>query len=531
MQNFLRSLMVLAAFVLTAQADEMSTNRVDFNKVEINGHPARLILITSMSPTLIFDPGAKRLGLKGTGMSDPVELAAGGRSVTAPVPVLGNPIERLPWIYRQLIIIAHPILYHEFKNLYAQMTVALEGILAWPEVRNNILVFDSDHRVIRRVEQLPPETAGWLKLKIVPDRCLLLEAPMTNGAKGVIWVDTADTRGVLMPPAPWKEWTASHPDATVASHKLMGLPLFITSHHEAWADEVQLGPLALRDVTIQDMPEKDESRLLEDTPSVKVAWTMGVSALMRLDMVVDANNGWAYLHPKPPVAMNKTRGVRNWTVADNVRLGSDMLFVYSGEYKWTTNDFTGAAGEFTRALELNPRNYDAYSDRGAMRQIQGDDYNAVADYDKAIALKPGYSEWERLWRQALLWRLDRLPQDDSKTAKAPDAVALKPVVVYGERPKGLAGCTEGWTKTLGQFLVGRLDEDALLEAAKTSKGDSVSDQKALAYYYIGMMRLSKGDKAGARGWFQKCKSAGMKDDNEYYYAVAELKRLETPPPE
>jgi len=37
------------------------------------------------------------------------------------------------------------------------------------------------------------------------------------------------------------------------------------------------------------------------------------------------------------------------------------------------------------------------------------------------------------------------------------------------------------------------------------KGDSdtVPDQKAQSCYYIGMMRLSKGDKAGAREWLKK----------------------------
>ena len=76
-----------------------------------------------------------------------------------------------------------------------------------------------------------------------------------------------------------------------------------------------------------------------------------------------------------------------------------------------------------------------------------------------------------------------------------------------------------------------MDEKELLAAARKSGGNStVSEQKALAYYYIGMMRLRKGDKTGAREWFQKCKNAGMKEFVEYQFAVAELSRLDVAAP-
>jgi hypothetical protein len=44
-----------------------------------------------------------------------------------------------------------------------------------------------------------------------------------------------------------------------------------------------------------------------------------------------------------------------------------------------------------------------------------------------------------------------------------------------------------------------------------------------------MRHLSHGDQAGARAWLQKCKDAGQKGDDEYYFAVSELKRLSEPP--
>jgi lipoprotein NlpI len=239
-------------------------------------------------------------------------------------------------------------------------------------------------------------------------------------------------------------------------------------------------------------------------------------------LVVDAKNGFAYVHPKPPpgppypgverlaarqVMTNPPVTGGNWTVADDVRLSPDNLFLISGNSKRNKDNWAGALADFNRALEISPNNADAYSRRGVARQIEGDFSGALSDYDKFIALKPDASDWERLYRQTLLWRLGRAPEDFSKS---------------------LAGCKDGWTKTLALFLAEKLDEKALLAAAEKSDGEPVPQQRALASYYIGVMRLSKGDKAGARDSFRKCRAAGMKGDDEYHFAVAELRRLSRP---
>jgi tetratricopeptide (TPR) repeat protein len=391
--------------------------------------------------------------------------------------------------------------------------IPVDGVVGWPEIRDNILVFDSAKRTIRRVEQLPPETSGWLKLKVVPDDYLLLELPLPDGETGTLGLDTLEggSTAVLMSEAPWKEWKAAH-------------------SHPSRAEEIKLGPLTLTDVKVKEMSAREANDLLDETPAVKSVWMLGLSALMRLDLVVDAKNGWAYLNPKPP--LNKTNAppeAGEWKVADNVRVSNDNFFVYSGTYKWYIHDYTGAEADYNHALELNPRNADAYSGCGTIRQVLGDFTNAVSNYDKVIALRPNNSAWERLYRQTLLWRLGRPPQEEeAKPAvveiKSPEpAIALEPVVVQGARPR----TKERWVKTLALFQRGDLDEKELLAAAKRHDGsESVSSQKAEAYYYIGMMRLSKGDQAGAREWLKKCRSAGMKDSSEYYFAVAELARME-----
>jgi tetratricopeptide (TPR) repeat protein len=537
-RTLFRALLSATVFATTARAGDsapnLSTNFVDVSSVEIDAKPARMIFMSSLSITLLMDEGAQRLGVKGNEISRPTPVTAGGQTFKVPFIIFENPLKQIPWHIRLLANVTHPILYHQFKNLLKEVSTGLEGVLGWPEVRDNILVFDAEQRTIRRVEQLPPETSGWLKLRIVPARNLILELPMPNGKTNALFVDTGDSRSVIVPSAAWNEWRAAHPRALVKSHKAIGLPLFITTRHTALAEEISMGPITLTNVAIADAEGSDDVR---EMPNADASWGLGMNALTRLDLVVDGKNGWAYLHPKPkpsaalPAAASQTSN-GNWTVASNVRLSQDNFFVYTGEIRWTRSGFTNAEADFNRALKLNPNNADAYSDRGAIREILGDFAGATADYDKVIELRPGYSQNERIYRHSLLWRLAASPKEEERTdsaeeIKSTSPVELNPVVVYGTAPDGVPGCDTGWEKTIGQFLVGKLAEKDFLAVAKKS-GDN--EKKARAYYFIGIKHLSKGDQAGARVWFQKCQGIGTKDDNEYYFAVAELKRLGKPEP-
>ena len=543
MKTLFRSLLATMALVTRAWSIDFSTNFVDY-KVLVNGHPARMIFVSSLGASLVLEEGANRLKLKGNPFSALTQVESGGKEFSAPILIFQDPLRNVPWVVRQLAKISHPILYHQFKRLYDQITKSMEGVVGWPEVRNNILVFDSDQRVIRRVEQLPPETAHWLKLRVLPGGSLSLEVPLAGGKKGIIYIDTADNRSIMLAPPQWKEWTQAHPAANLVSRKVWGLPLIISTEHEALADKVEIGPLTVTDAPIEDMDGDAASRLRDEIPGLAAVWSLGMGALGRIDLIVDGKNGWAYAHPKmplptaPPVVGKKSKKgaalppAGNWKVADNVELEADGFFQREGEYKWGMEDFKGALADFDRTLEINPRNSDAWSDRGAVKEYEGDFTEAVSNYDKVIELQPDYSEWERLYRHALLWRvLAGPPAETDLAAKAgqpsPAAATLKPVEVVGVRPEGVPGVEYGWPKKLGQFLVGRIDENALLEAAKKS-GDA-DEKKALAYYYIGMRRLSLGDPAGARVWLGKCQHAGQKGDDEYYFAVSELKRLSEPP--
>ena len=65
--------------------------------------------------------------------------------------------------------------------------------------------------------------------------------------------------------------------------------------------------------------------------------------------------------------------------------------VQSGETKSKAGDRGGATAEYARAIKLDPKNSDAYNNRGSEKQDAGDLDGAMADYNHAIEANPNAS--------------------------------------------------------------------------------------------------------------------------------------------
>jgi tetratricopeptide (TPR) repeat protein len=447
-------------------------------------------------------------------MSEPAHVTVGAQKFTSPLPVFTlPPSSRLPSATME------------------------DGVIGWPEVRDNILVFDAAHHTVRSVARLPKETDGWLKLKVLPHSTLLLETPLSDGKRGVLLVDTGAPQGVQLSPAQWQETKAAHPDEPLVTMNHSNWSIGPFAAQALWADEIKLGALTLKCVPVENMPPSETAWLNQADPGAEVAGVIGLRALAHLDLVVDGRNGLAYARPRPPARIG------NWSVAENVRLNCDSLFVRSGIANCSAGKFVSAIADYTRAIEINPRNFDAYANRalarleegdagGAMaddnhalelnptssaghaaralaRQIQGDFPGALADCDKVIELNRGNSANAQLHRQTLLCRLGRPPGDFATT---------------------VADWHNGWTKTLGLFVADQLDETALLAAAENNEAVPPSGPQCEAFYYIGMKRLCGGDNPGAKQFFQKAAATGLRQYVEYQLAAAELARLDTAAP-
>lgn len=344
--------------------------RVIFPQATINGKSAGLILDTGASSALFTDAGATRLGVKialpaglssiklpdntGLALSEPVRLAVGGETYTAP-----------------LLVSAY--------NMAAD--VPIDGSIGWPEVRDNILVFDPTARTVRCMEKLPPETAGWLKLKITPNNVLVLETTLANGQTGEIAVDTGADYGVALAPEQWQEWRAAHPKATINADSGFMTSIGSWKAESAFANDVKLGTLTLTAVPVR------EANQAEVGTSGNYVGSLGLRALARMDLVLDGKNDVAYARPRPvldnPSALN-----RDWIVASSIPLKFDGLLVISGQAKSARGDYVGALADINQALVINPNNVGALRYRATSKNNNHDFAGAIADYSRALELDP-----------------------------------------------------------------------------------------------------------------------------------------------
>ena len=62
-----------------------------------------------------------------------------------------------------------------------------------------------------------------------------------------------------------------------------------------------------------------------------------------------------------------------------------------GNGRGAKGDLEGAIGDYTKAIEIDPRYVGAYNSRGLARGAKGDLEGAIADYSKVIEIDPRYA--------------------------------------------------------------------------------------------------------------------------------------------
>jgi tetratricopeptide (TPR) repeat protein len=503
---------------------EGQSGRILFPTATLNGQPAHFILDTGSGVTMLSEQAASHFGLKSSALPP-------GYTVQT-------------WNAKEALLLSNPTrLTFASDEFFTPLPIQtgekpdsekIDGVVGWPELSDDLLLFDGPKRTVSAIAAVPPDAAAWLKLKVRPGSLLILEMPLPNGDPNWIYVDTGSPFGVGFGPAHWSDWWKTNPQTPVFA----GL---IGSTHgaETWADHLSIGNLTLTQVPVFE----------ENAPGLwskddEPAAILGLGALARMTMIVDRSNNLAYLQPAPrdhaPPA-GKLVAAGNWTVAANVRLTMGPLrifstggqamaafldsdypaaiagftslidhesdnpdaYCYRGYARLAQNDLLGALADFNQTIALDPSNAEAYHRRAATEQIEGDFSHALADYNKAIALKPDDSYRSRLLRQLLLLRLG-LPT--------------------GEFSQTIAGWKDDWRKALGRFVTGTLEQSDFL--AQITKSGDPSGQQLEAYYFAGAMRLLHGDPVEARAFWERCLATKATVSLEYHpLAKAELARL------
>jgi len=176
-----------------------------------------------------------------------------------------------------------------------------------------------------------------------------------------------------------------------------------------------------------------------------------------------------------------------------------------GHVYYFTGDLDGAGKQLDRALALDPNLPFAYFIRGLVRHAQGHTADATADFRKSLGLNfPDAAFWVYLCETE-----DGLHEAARKDLT--DALA-KPQIF---KP-------DDFTTALGNFLLGRLPQDALVAKATASAADLRQDYTCAAWYYAGAVARINSDVAGARDDFTKATATDAKGSEEYVEASREM---------
>ena len=574
--------MAIGAILMAGCANDHPSTRIMFKDATVNGMPERLILDTGSSYMLIFDDSAKHAGMDvflhaspdvddkfrtmTMALAKPTIINLGGEENRVQ-PLMGN-------LSRSVIMVAAD-------------GARIDGLISWPEVRDNILIFDGTEHKISSVKTLPAGgLEGWIRMPIGYEDQLTLKPLMPNGQFGTVLVDTGAYFGVALPPEQWNKWRAAHPNAPSGSVSYMTPGEFgVQAAEEAWADEIQLGTLTLTDVPVHEANESE----MKAGPSY--AGTLGLYALARLDLVLDGKDNVAFVRtrPKPgPFYPGITRpGVdqdpsggplgHDWMIEGPVTINPKHIRQFAGEIlmseavaKLTKDDHAGAMEELQQAIDFNDKNDDVFLVRGTLEMKDHDTTRGLADINHALELNPdnvlayqARAQYELIHNEpadaivdctkAIFRDVNYMPAYELRgVAKQiqndiPGAISdfAQTCVLYpyaefpqlyrevlqrwtGTPPRDLtdyiAYWSDAWPKAIGSYLSGHLSETALLALAGSSH--DAAEQTCQAYYFIGFAHLLNHDPAGARECWQKCVDTQQTELNEYAFAQTLLKAMD-----
>ena len=101
----------------------------------------------------------------------------------------------------------------------------------------------------------------------------------------------------------------------------------------------------------------------------------------------------------------------------------ETWFLFFRNSKDAIQDYYGAIADYTKAIEINPNDGDAYYNRGASKGDIEDYYGAIADFTKAIDINPNDngSYWNRSIAKERIGDIEGACADAKKSVSLGDA--------------------------------------------------------------------------------------------------------------
>jgi Trypsin-like serine proteases, typically periplasmic, contain C-terminal PDZ domain len=175
-----------------------------------------------------------------------------------------------------------------------------DGFIGWNFIGERVLQIDAIHKKIAFLSEVPKKATQWNRLRVFTKfHRLDVELPSAEGTNGVVCIDTGWQGGLELPESDWRRWKSSHPQSPTTLQAVYFPADGFGTPEQAWSDEIAVGPIVLNGVPIEQSPP---GRAKEIGPQYR--GSLGLTALKRMDFIVDAKNGWAYFRPittPPPV--------------------------------------------------------------------------------------------------------------------------------------------------------------------------------------------------------------------------------------
>ena len=258
------------------------------------------------------------------------------------------------------------------------------------------------------------------------------------------------------------------------------------------------------------------------------------------------------LKPEDPFVYN-LRGVAYFHVGDYdaaiadfdavLERDPDFLPAYNnrGNAYLLKREMERAIADFDAAIERNPRYANAYNNRGNAHRGLGDYDKAFADYVQALEIDSDFAE---AWRNLAIAKF--FAEDFTDAVDALDQVLAGSDADHGIDPalwralaqlrlgqdvkpglrKALAGQDLSvWPGPLARYLLGEIDEAALLEASADPAPARQNEKRIGVYFLLGEEALAAGAQAEARQHFEAALATEATTFVEYLGARAELERL------
>jgi lipoprotein NlpI len=207
----------------------------------------------------------------------------------------------------------------------------------------------------------------------------------------------------------------------------------------------------------------------------------------------------------------------------------NLGYAYDGK-----GDYERAIAAYGKAIDLDAKFINPYDNRAQDYEAVGQYDRAIADYTKVLELNPEYGDFSRFYSRGLA----RFDKEDFKGAAVDfarslvtDANGYAALRLYLARSRAGEPAqseleanirdldTNNWPYALIEVYLGKRSPESVMGLA-TEPADRCG-----AEYYLGEWYLLQGKKAEGEAALKSAVATCPKDNNSYFGAVAELKRL------